>query len=86
MEIQNSDLMEKHTAVQNADLNIGENNMKFCPRCGSPNVDWVLPQTWSKWECKACGWTGGFIVEDGKMAEGIRKEYLKKQTKDDKSK
>lgn len=53
--------------------------VKFCPRCGSKNVDWVLPQTWSKWECKDCGWTGSFIVEDGKMADEIRKEYEKNQ-------
>jgi len=57
--------------------------VKFCPRCGSKNVEWVLPQTWSKWECRDCGWTGAFIVEDGKMAEGIRKEYLKNQTKEE---
>lgn len=55
--------------------------VKFCPRCGSKNVDWVLPQTWSKWECKNCGWTGVFIIEDGEMAEEIRKKYLKNQTK-----
>ena len=55
--------------------------MKFCPRCGSPRVDWVLPQIWSKWECKDCGWTGAFIVEDGKLAEELRKEYIKKQQK-----
>jgi len=55
--------------------------VKFCPICGSKNVDWVLPQTWSKWECKNCGWTGAFIIEDGEMAEEIRKKYLKNQTK-----
>ena len=56
--------------------------VKFCPRCGSKNVDWILPQTWSKWECKDCGWTGAFIVEDGEIADEIRKEYLKNQTKE----
>ncbi len=57
--------------------------VKFCPRCGSKNVDWILPQTWSKWECKDCGWTGAFIIEDdGKIAEEIRKEYIKNQTKE----
>jgi len=56
--------------------------VKFCPRCGSKNVEWVLPQTWSKWECRECSWTGAFIVEDGLMAEEIRKEYNKKQKED----
>ncbi len=53
--------------------------MKFCPKCGSTNIEWVLPQDWSKWECRNCGYIGPLIIEDGKMAEEIRKEYLKKQ-------
>jgi len=56
--------------------------VKFCPRCGSTNIDWVLPQTWSKYECKDCGLVTSFIVEDGKMADGIRKEYLKNKDND----
>jgi len=56
--------------------------MKFCPRCGSKNVDWVLPQTWSKWECKDCGLVSAFIVEDGKLADEIRKEYLKNKNEE----
>jgi ribosomal protein S27AE len=68
--------MEKHTVVQNVDMNIG-NKMKFCPKCGSTNIEWILPQTWSKWECRDCGYIGVFIIEDGKIAEQIRKEYLK---------
>jgi len=57
--------------------------MKFCPRCGSANIDWVLPQTWSKYECKECRYIGAFIIEDGKMADEIKKEYLKKNKKID---
>ena len=55
--------------------------VKFCPRCGSTNIDWVLPQTWSKYECKDCGFVTSFIVEDGNMADGIRKEYIKSKEK-----
>ena len=51
--------------------------MKFCPRCGSPNIDWVLPHDRQKWDCKDCGFVGAFIIEDGTMAEEIHKEYLK---------
>jgi len=51
--------------------------MKFCPKCGSKNIDWVLPQTWSKYECKDCGYIGALIIEDGKIADEIKKEYLK---------
>ncbi len=55
--------------------------MKFCPNCGSKNIDWVLPQTWSKYECKDCGYVGVFIIDDGKIAEEIKKEYLKNTKK-----
>ena len=51
--------------------------MKFCPRCGSTDVEWILPQDWSKWECKKCGYIGPFIIEDGKIAEKIKEDYEK---------
>ena len=70
--------MVRLIVVQNADMNTGD-KMKFCPKCGSTNIEWVLPQIWSKWECSDCGYIGPLIIEDGKMAEEIRKEYLKKQ-------
>lgn len=56
--------------------------MRFCPKCGSTDIDWVLPQDWSKWECKKCGYIGAFIIEDGKIAKEISEEYLKKQKRD----
>jgi hypothetical protein len=37
----------------------------------------VIPQDRQKWECRACGYIGAFIIEDGKIADEIRKEYLK---------
>ena len=55
--------------------------MKFCPKCGSINVDWVLPYDRQKWKCKDCGYIGALIVEDGKMAEGVRREYVKNRVK-----
>jgi ribosomal protein L37AE/L43A len=51
---------------------------RFCPNCGSQNIDWVLPQTWSKWRCKDCGYIGALIIEDGSIADQIRKEYLER--------
>jgi len=52
---------------------------RFCPQCGSTNIDWLIPQIWSKWECKDCGYIGALIIEDGKIADEIRKEYMKKE-------
>ena len=49
--------------------------LKFCPKCGSKNIEWILPQDWSKWECRNCGYIGTFIIEDGEIAEEIKKEY-----------
>jgi len=51
--------------------------MKFCPRCGSNELEWPLPHDRSKWECKDCGYIGAFIIEDGEIADEIKKEYLK---------
>lgn len=61
--------------------------MKFCPRCGSSNIEWVIPQTWSKWECRQCGYIGPLIIEDGIIAEQLQKDYehhLGKHAEDDK--
>ncbi len=58
--------------------------MKFCPRCGSSNIEWVLPQIWSKWECRDCGYIGSFIIEDSNIAEKIREQYQKKNLEDKK--
>jgi len=56
--------------------------VKFCPRCGSRNIYWArgLPQLWSIWECRNCGYYGAFIVEDGKMATKLQEEYTKKHS------
>ena len=82
---QNSDLMEKPTNAENVTMSINKQNKRFCPRCGSTNIRWVLPQNWSKWECPDCGYIGPLVIEDGKIAEHIQKEYLKNQNKVQKS-
>jgi transposase-like protein len=51
--------------------------MKFCPRCGSKNINWLIPYDMQKYECKDCGWTRAFIIEDGIIAEELKKDYLK---------
>ena len=55
--------------------------MKFCPRCGSNNIGWIIPQDRSKWECKDCGYIGSLIIEDGIIAEQIRKDYIHERNK-----
>ncbi len=54
--------------------------IKFCPRCGSTNIFWAsgLPQLWSLWECRECGYRGALILEDGEIAEKLRLEWRKR--------
>jgi predicted RNA-binding Zn-ribbon protein involved in translation (DUF1610 family) len=55
----------------------------FCPKCGSTDVFWAsgLPQLWSVWECRSCGYRGAFIVRDGGLAEKPREDFSKKSFK-----
>ena len=55
--------------------------IKYCPTCGSINIFWVsgLPQLWSLWECKECGYKGALILEGGDLGAKLRKEWNKKR-------
>lgn len=55
--------------------------VKFCPTCGSTNIFWVsgLPQLWSLWECKECGYKGAFVLEGGNLGVKLREEWKKKK-------
>ncbi|MFH1012903.1 MAG: hypothetical protein V1769_00145 [Thermoplasmatota archaeon] len=53
-------------------------NHEILSQLCSTNIDWVLPQDWSRWKCKDCGYIGPLIIEDGRIGEKIREEYLKK--------
>jgi predicted RNA-binding Zn-ribbon protein involved in translation (DUF1610 family) len=66
-----------------AKRNAAKRRVKFCPKCGSTNVFWAsgLPQLWSIWECRKCGYRGAFIIEDGKLAEKLKEEYARKNVK-----
>jgi DNA-directed RNA polymerase subunit M len=49
--------------------------MKFCPRCGSTNINFLVFYRPSIWRCLDCGYEGALIVEDGKLARKIRERY-----------
>jgi len=55
----------------------------FCPKCGSTNVFWAsgLPQLWSTWDCRDCGYRGAFILKDGKLAKKLQEDYANKTAK-----
>ena len=48
----------------------------ICPRCGSSNIDWIIPQVWSKWECKDCSYTGPAIKEKYLEEENMRAQQI----------
>lgn len=52
-------------------------SVKFCPNCGSLNIKWLNPQMWSIWKCWDCGYQGAVVIEDEKLAEEIRENFLK---------
>jgi predicted RNA-binding Zn-ribbon protein involved in translation (DUF1610 family) len=53
---------------------------KFCPKCGSTDVFWAqgLPQLWSLWQCKNCGYHGALILENGNLAAKLKEEWKSK--------
>ena len=53
---------------------------KFCPKCGSIDVFWAqgMPQFWSLWQCRNCGYRGALILEDGNLAVKLQEEWVKK--------
>jgi len=49
--------------------------VKFCPKCGSANINVLAFYRPSTWKCLSCGYEGAFILEDSNLAEKIRKRY-----------
>jgi len=50
---------------------------RYCPKCGSARIKWVLPQIWSIYTCMECGYRGSLIFDNKKLAEKIRQKFLK---------
>jgi DNA-directed RNA polymerase subunit M len=49
--------------------------VKFCPKCGSANINVLVFYRPSMWKCLDCGYEGALILEDNNLAEKIRKRY-----------
>jgi ribosomal protein L37AE/L43A len=47
--------------------------IKFCPRCGSPNINALVFYRPSIWRCLDCGYQGTFIIQDSALPEKIQK-------------
>ena len=55
--------------------------VKFCPKCGSANINVLAFYRPSTWKCLDFGYEGAFILEDSNMAEKIRSHYRKEKRK-----
>lgn len=51
--------------------------IKFCPKCGSTNINFPIFYLPSIWKCLDCGYEGAFIIEDSELAEKIQERYQK---------
>jgi DNA-directed RNA polymerase subunit M len=52
---------------------------KFCPRCGSPRIDFLIYYRPSLWKCQECGYEGSFLIEGVELARKIRESYKKRK-------
>jgi DNA-directed RNA polymerase subunit M len=57
-------------------------NVKFCPKCGSANINVLVFYRPSTWKCLDCGYEGAFILEDSNLAEKIRNQHQKEKQKE----
>jgi DNA-directed RNA polymerase subunit M len=66
----------KRSKIRSSSRNRGKN---VCPKCGSTNVFWAsgLPQIWSIWECRNCGYRGAFMVRSGEIARKLKRDHQK---------
>jgi hypothetical protein len=51
--------------------------MKFCPKCGSRNINVLVFYRPSNWKCLDCGYEGVFILEDSKLAQKLQQKHQK---------
>ncbi len=52
-------------------------SVRFCPKCGSTNLNVSVFYRPSIWKCLNCGYEGAFILEDSKLAEKLREQFQK---------
>lgn len=49
--------------------------LKYCPKCGSSNINVVVFYRPSIWKCLNCGYEGPIILENGSIAEKLREKF-----------
>ncbi len=56
-------------------------SVRFCPKCGSTNLNVSVFYRPSIWKCLNCGFEGAFILEDSILPEKVREEYEKTKSR-----
>jgi len=51
--------------------------MKFCPKCGSANLNVLVFYRPSLWKCLDCGYEGALILENSKLAQKLQEQHRK---------
>lgn len=51
---------------------------KFCPKCGSPRLDFLIYYRPSLWKCQECDYEGSFTIEGIELAKKMRESYRKR--------
>ena len=49
--------------------------LKYCPKCGSQNINVVVFYRPSIWKCLNCGYEGPVILENGSIAGKLREKF-----------
>ncbi|MGD0977758.1 MAG: hypothetical protein ABR962_01310 [Candidatus Bathyarchaeia archaeon] len=55
---------------------------KFCPKCGSSDIDFCVFYRPSTWRCHSCGYQGSFILEDGNIPDEISRKRQRRKKKE----
>lgn len=55
--------------------------IKICPRCGSSNINWIIPQNWSLSSCNDCSFSGPVVEVDKQTQKKIQKNWAKNKKK-----
>jgi len=68
---------------RNKRYNLDLKKVKFCPKCGSFNITFLVYYTPSIWKCLDCDYEGVFVLEGEQLAEKIREGYNQQTSNDE---
>jgi len=67
----------KKAKDREAVLKTSSEHTKYCPKCGSPNLNFLIYFRPSLWKCLDCNYEGAFVLEGEELAAKIKEHYQK---------